>query len=56
MTWPPNTCPIANPVNITYQIPMNVIYGPGLPIPGNAPATLDINVEEIRREIVDVIF
>jgi hypothetical protein len=29
------------------------VYGPGIPIPANAPATLDINVEEIRQGIID---
>ena len=34
---------------------MNIVYGPEIPIPANAPPTLDISIEEIRREIVDII-
>jgi Uma2 family endonuclease len=55
MAWPPNAWPIANPVDLVYQIPMTTVYGPGIPIPENAPATLDISVEEIRQEIIGVI-
>jgi hypothetical protein len=55
MAWPPNAWPLATPVNTIYQVPMNVVYGPGIPIPANAPGTLDINVEEIRQEIVGII-
>lgn len=55
MAWPPNAWSITNPVNLVYQIPMATVYGPGIPIPANAPATLDISVEEIRQEIIGVI-
>jgi len=34
---------------------MALIYGPGIAIPQNAPATLDINVDEIRQVIADVL-
>jgi hypothetical protein len=53
MAWPPNAWSIATPVNLVYQIPIATVYGPGIPVPANAPATLDINVEEIRQEIID---
>ena len=55
MAWPPNAWSITNPVNLVYQIPIATVYGQGIPIPANAPATLDISVEEIRREIIEVI-
>lgn len=41
--------------NLIYQIPMAVVCGPRIPFPGNNPNTLDINVEDIRREIADAI-
>lgn len=55
MAWPPQHLDIASPVNIIYNIPMALIYGTGIPIPPNAPPTLDINVEEIRQLIVEVL-
>jgi len=55
MAWPPNAWSITTRVNLVYQIPMTTVYGPGIPIPANAPATLDVSVEEIRQEIIDVI-
>jgi len=55
MDWPPNAWPLTTPVNVVYQIPMTTVYGPGIQIPTNAPATLDISVEEIRQEIIGVI-
>ena len=55
MDWALNAWSITNPVNLVYQIPMATVYGPGIPIPANAPATLDISVEEIRQKIVEVI-
>ena len=47
--------PLATPENTIYQIPMNVVYGPGIPGPAKVPATLDISLEEIRQEMVGVI-
>ena len=55
MSWPPLHSDIATPVNLIYSIPMALIYGPGIAIPQNAPATLDINVDEIRQVIADVL-
>src|SRR5277367_246925 len=55
MDWPPNAWSLTTPVNVVYQIPMATVYGPGIQIPVNAPATLDISVEEIRQEIIGVI-
>jgi len=52
MAWPPDHSDIATPVNTVYNIPMQLIYGPDIQIPPNAPPTLDINVEEIRALIV----
>jgi len=49
MAWPPNSSSINTPVNIIYRIPMTMVYGPGLAMPPDAPATLDIDVEEIRQ-------
>ena len=55
MAWPPEHLSIATPVDIIYNIPMTVIYGPGIPIPPNTPPTLEISVEEIRQRIVEFI-
>lgn len=55
MAWPPQHSEIATPVNTVYNIPMALIYGPGIPIPPNTAPTLDINVEEIRQVIVEVL-
>lgn len=55
MPWSSNHHSIHNPVNTIYQIPMNKIYGPGIQLPPNAPNTLDINVDDIRQEILDVL-
>jgi len=49
MGWPPNSSSINTPVNIIYRIPMTMVYGPGIAMPSDAPATLDIDVEEIRQ-------
>jgi hypothetical protein len=55
MDWPPDHSEVATPVNIIYQIPINLVYGPGIQIPVGAPNTLDIDVERIRRVIAEVI-
>lgn len=55
MDWPPDHSKIATPVNTIYQIPIDLVYGPGIQIPTGAPNTLDIHVEHIRREIAEVI-
>ena len=55
MAWPPNHWPLATPVNTVYHIPMNVVYGPGIPIPENSPPTLDVSIEEIRQTIAGII-
>lgn len=52
MDWPPNHHPISTPVNHIYQIPMTIAYGSGIAIPQNQPATLDIDVDVIRRRIL----
>jgi len=43
MQWPPNHNSISTPVNHVYQLPMATVYGPGITIPRNHPATLDID-------------
>jgi hypothetical protein len=40
--------PVDTPVNLIYHIPMQTVYGNGIPIPPNSPATLDIDCDEIR--------
>ena len=55
MDWPPNQSDVATPVNTIYQIPMGLVYGPGIQIPIGALNTLDIDVEQIRRVIARVI-
>jgi Uma2 family endonuclease len=55
MAWPPHHSDLNTPVNLVYSIPMAVVYGTGVPIPPNSPPTLDINVEEIRQVIVEVL-
>ena len=55
MSWSPNAWSFTAPVNIVYHIPMATVYGPGIAIPPDVPPTLDIDVEEIRQEIVGVI-
>ena len=55
MSWPSLHSSINTAVNTVYNIPMPLIYGPGIPIPPNAPPTLDIDVDEIRLQIVEVL-
>ena len=55
MLWPPDHSDITVPVNTIYNIPMALIYGTGIPIPPNAPPTLDINVEEIRQVLMEIL-
>jgi hypothetical protein len=50
---PPARSDISVPVNITYNIPMKDVYGPGITWPPNTPPTLDINVDDIRAEILE---
>jgi hypothetical protein len=51
MRFPRHHHPIDTPVNLIYQISMQTVYGNGIPIPPNSPATLDIDCDEIRRVI-----
>ena len=48
MAVPPNHHSLDVPVNITYQIPMDAIYGPGIEQPDGLPV---INVDDIRLAI-----
>lgn len=48
MQFPPHHHPVNTPVNLIYHIPMQTVYGNGVPIPPNSPATLDIDCDEIR--------
>jgi hypothetical protein len=52
MHWVPNHTSFLNPVNIIYQIPMQTVYGAGIPVPAGAPPTLPINAELIHQWIV----
>jgi len=53
MSWVPNHTSFLIPTNITYQIPMQTVYGQGIAIPAGVPQTLDIDVEMIRLRIVE---
>jgi hypothetical protein len=53
MQWVPNHTSFLVPTNITYNIPMQIAYGPGIPIPVGTPPTIDIDVEMIRLTIVE---
>jgi hypothetical protein len=55
MDWPPNSAFVTTPINLVYYIPMALIYGPGILLPLNAANTLDLDVENIRREIAEEI-
>jgi hypothetical protein len=52
MLWVPNHASFLVPTNIVYQIPMQTAFGQGVPVPPGIAATLDIDVEMIRLEIV----
>ena len=47
MHFPPHHHPVNTPVNSVYHIPMQTVYGNGVAIPPNSPATLDIDCDEI---------
>lgn len=53
MQWPPNDHPWDTAVNTIYQIPMALVYGPGIPIPPNSGEFLNIDTDMIRQEIVE---
>ena len=55
MGWPPNAERVTAATNLVYHIPMPLVYGPGIPVPANAPNSLHINVDGIRQEIAAVI-
>ena len=48
MRFPPHHHPINTAVNLVYHIPMQTVYGNGIAIPPNSPATLDIDCDQIR--------
>jgi hypothetical protein len=48
MRFPPHHYPVNTPVNLVYHIPMQTVYGNGIAIPSNSPATLDIDCDQIR--------
>jgi hypothetical protein len=53
MQWPPNHHPCDTAVNTIYQIPMALVYGPGIPIPPNSGEFLNIDTDIIRQEIIE---
>jgi hypothetical protein len=55
MRLPPHHHDINTPVNLVYHIPMQTVYGPGVAIPPNSPATLDIDCDAIRAIIQEFI-
>jgi hypothetical protein len=56
MRLPPHHHSINVPVNLIYHIPMATVYGNGIAIPPNSPATLDVDCDGIRGTIVRCIF
>jgi hypothetical protein len=56
MRFPPDHHPITTPVDLTYQIPMQTVYGNGVAIPPNSPAALDIDCDQIRHLIKEFFF
>jgi hypothetical protein len=52
--WPPQHSSILTPINLIYNIPMDLVYG-AIPIPPGAPNALQIDVESIRTEILEII-
>lgn len=55
MQWPPHHSSINQPINVVYSIPMTTVFGPHIPIPPNLGATLDIDTDEIRNEILEYV-
>ena len=55
MRLPPHHHSIDTPVNLVYHIPMATVYGNGIAIPPNSPATLDIDCDAIRGVIQEYI-
>jgi hypothetical protein len=53
MLWPPQHTTYTVPTGIVYNIPMATVFGPGIPIPAGLQATLDIDTDDIRAEILD---
>jgi hypothetical protein len=53
MQWVQNHTSYLVPTNIIYNIPMQIAFGPGIPIPVGTPPTIDIDVEMIRLKIVE---
>ena len=51
MRFLPHHHAIDTPVNLVYHIPMQTVYGNGIPIPPNSPPTLDIDCDVIRDVI-----
>jgi hypothetical protein len=45
MRFLPHHHPIDTPVDLVYNIPMQTVYGNGIAIPPNSPATLDIDID-----------
>jgi hypothetical protein len=52
MNWVLNHTSYLIGLNLVYQIPMQAVFGPGIPIPPGTPATIDIDVELVRQRIV----
>jgi hypothetical protein len=52
MDWPQNHHHIDLATNLVYNIPMNTIYGPDIPMPPNLPPTLDLDTDAIRSVIL----
>jgi hypothetical protein len=53
MNWVPNHTSflVPIPINIIYSIPIQMVFGQGIPVPPGTPPTLDIDVERIRHVI-----
>ena len=53
MRFPPPSSSIQTPVSLIYQVPMATVYGPGVAMPPNSPATLNIDCEAIRLILLE---
>jgi Uma2 family endonuclease len=53
MRLPPHCSSIQTPVNLVYHIPMATVYGPGIAMPPNSPATLDIDCDALRLIVLE---
>jgi hypothetical protein len=52
MPFPPTRCRrYTEPVGVVYHIPMQTVFGVGIPVPAELGDTLDIDVDQIAQSI-----